>query len=364
MKTLTEFRKTMLEPETYLEQVQLIESRIDFLKDKFANGISTSHDPEAKHTTPEKIITHLAKNADPTESKQHLTWIVNKYNSGDFKQSEVKNVHKTLDHFERLKKHLANKDLNSYASISDVKDAVTPQLPRLKGIEAPKAPIHDENNGLIKEYDKDGVKGYSIPSRELSIKNYGAGGRMCKTSWCTAANSNQNMFDSYSGSGKLYTVHTPKGKVLQFTHTAHGSGEIRDPQNRTPTMSSLGEHEQHVREFISQTNPGSTPSKLTDQYGKFDAAHAQHQIDLAHDKYKDVYVQERNAGRNELESHRAAMMKSSGSIHTGQGMQLSKLASNMPMTDENFNKLHTLGYRQALSKNPNLQPHHIDKLME
>ena len=153
---------------------------------------------------------------------------MNRYKSGDFKLSDAKNVKKVMSSYEDAKNVLENKDLNSFKSISHLKDAVAPVQTRL---DAQKAAAASEDKGASAEmpvvFQEDGHTGYKVPSRAVSIKNYGPQGKLEQTTWCTAANGTNNMFNGYKG-GK-YTLHLNNGHVLQIHHQ---SNQMMDKNNQ------------------------------------------------------------------------------------------------------------------------------------
>ena len=228
------------------------QKRIDFLKGHFAQGFDTSHDTLAKHQNTDAIVDHFAKKADPSSNKEHSQWILNQYKKKNIRQEDATGIKRTLKDFEKAKGHLEKKDLNQYDHIADLRDAVGAKIKLANKEEhAKKAAKDRKEEDLHHLYSEDGVEGYKIPNKESSIRNYGPGGAKAKTNWCTAANSNQNMFNHYKG-GK-YTMHFPNGHVLQFHHQ---SQQIMDERDQP-----ISEHDEryepymkHVNKFIQQTH--------------------------------------------------------------------------------------------------------------
>lgn len=325
------------------EQYMLLENnRIEFTKNQFKDKISTDHDPEGKAKTSDKVVDLMAKH-DPSSGKQYTGWMTRHYASGSFTQKDAPKVGKLLSAFETHKNKLEHKDINQYSSVSDLRDTLQPHM--AKSVVPQKT--GEPEDGLEKVHDEDGVKGFKIPSRAASIKFYGSGGKAAKTTWCTAANSSNNMFDHYTDNGKkgLYTAHTDSGHVFQFSHEKN---ELRDVENRTPFIGSLPEHEQNsIRRFITKTNPGKEDSKLTIQHGFFDTA-----------KAKERYT-------SSLEKIGYDSKKAHSQLTQEDRQNSEAFAERGHLNDDDVaNLLHFGDHTKQLVKNTNLTPeqyHHLDK---
>lgn len=211
--------QSLIEAALQVLESTLLEDRIDFLKDK-NQEIDTSHDALAQHRASGDIIDHLATHADPTKKKTYTQWILGQYKAKNIRQEDAGRVHSVLTNFEKYKSRLANKDINQYDTINSVSQAVHPHLglPTTRkeetahSIHAGRTLVHDNGQGLKVfrlEPTEDGKKA----SQEIYGGGHELGGT--HTSWCTAARSEDCMFDKYSKKSPLYTIHTPTGNVYQ-----------------------------------------------------------------------------------------------------------------------------------------------------
>ena len=242
----------------------LIENRIEFIKTANKDKISTEHDPESSSMTSDKIVDHIAGKIDPTTRKEHTQWLVNRYKQGDFKLSDSKDLKKVMSKFEEARPYLANKNLNDIKTISDLKDHVATATSKLKSI---KADSSDGEAQTMPEVFKDEHStGYMIPNKATSIKNYGPAGKMAKTSWCTASNGNNNMFNGYKG-GK-YTLHLDNGAVLQLHHQ---SGQMMDEHDKDVDVDENPRYKDFkntIHNFVEKTHEleGHPESKILDKF--------------------------------------------------------------------------------------------------
>lgn len=185
-----------------LEFYQLLEDRIDFLKQNFEGKLNTDHDPYGVHKTTNDIVDHFSTQADPTKNKVHTQWILKQYQRGKIRQEDHPRIKQTLSDFEQHKNKLTNKDINSYKSLGDIEDAVAPHIdseePISKRQETKR--VKDEGSEIVHSEPDFTVR--KLKSKEAAC-HYGAG-----TKWCTAAkNEGNNMFDYYNKDGPLYVIH-------------------------------------------------------------------------------------------------------------------------------------------------------------
>ena len=231
----------------------LIENRIDFVKTNLGPKITFDHDTTGKIKEPNALIDHIAAKVDPTASKAHTQWVGTQYAKGNIRQEDFPRVKKALKGFEMVKKNLVNKDINAFKTVSDLEDHVAVQKPRTESdIKAKSTSAAEVSTGLDKQYESEHGTGFKIPNMKTSISMYGDSGKLAKTNWCTAANSDTNAFNSYKG-GK-YTFHTPENNVLQIHHQ---SGQIMDVKNHHVNLSSdprFSHHAEGIKDFIRQTH--------------------------------------------------------------------------------------------------------------
>ncbi len=237
----------------------LIENRIEFIKNAHRDKLSTAHDIESSNLTSDKIIDHIANKIDPTTRKEHTQWLVNRYKSGDFKLSDSKDMKKLMSKFESAKGYLENKNLNDIKTVSQLKDNVAVTSSRVKSLE--KESKENEVKPMPVVFENNEAKGYQVPNKSTSIKNYGPAGRMCKTSWCTAS-PNDNMFNGYGG-GK-YTLHLNNGSVLQLHHQSNQLKDEEDHEINLNDNPRYKDHKNTIQDFIIKTHEleGYPDSKL------------------------------------------------------------------------------------------------------
>lgn len=245
------------------EQLQfLVENRIEFIKTQNKDKIEAAHDPDSVKLGSDKIIDHIANKIDPTTNKSHTQWLVNRYKNGDFKLSDAKDIKKVMKSYEDSKSALENKDLNSFKSISHLKDAIAPVQSRLAAQKAAASEDKEASAEMPVVFQEDGHTGYKVPSKAVSIKNYGPQGKLEQTTWCTALTGNTNMFNGYKG-GK-YTLHLNNGHVLQLHHQ---SNQLMDKNNQPINLRTdprFAPHQDVIQKYANLTHEleGKPDSKL------------------------------------------------------------------------------------------------------
>lgn len=399
----------MIRFKNFLLEDYLLENRVAFLKAQNPT-LDTSHDTLAKYKDAGDIVDHFAKKADPTPNKAHTQWIVNQYKKQTIRQEDAPQIKSTLNDFETVKPRLEKKDLNQYKDIGELRDAVSTQKSQAeKAAKAKSAKASAKSEDLKKLYDEDGVTGYKIPNKEVSIKNYGPGGQVQSTHWCTAANSGRNMFNHYKG-GK-YTMHFPNGHVLQFHHQSDQIMDKNDSQIKEgdPRYS---QYEPHIAKFLKQTKELEGSSSIK-RFHHFEP----HEIDHAISNYTTALSKERNPDNMRYSDHKeplervAKFAKLSDSqfdaihklphistylgTHEGPSVKLSlnanlthdqvgklihnsddavefhhtQLSGNPAVAGEHLDTLMKSPYldgdhKAKLAANPNLQPHHVAHLIQ
>lgn len=231
--SLLEAAKTHVETNIY-ESFVLTEDRVDFLKEKNP-VIDTSHDKNAASwdTTASAVIDHLAAKADPTKKKIHTQWILGQYKQKNIRLEDSPRVNAALSEFEKHKAKLSKKDINQYKNIGEIEDAVQPHFGTAAS-NAEKIKQTTEKGRTLIHAGKDGTHVYRLEptpeGKEASQNIYGGGHSAggTHTSWCTAARSEQCMFDHYSKSQPLHVIHTPSGKVYQAHPVANQLMNSRD----------------------------------------------------------------------------------------------------------------------------------------
>lgn len=352
----------------------LTEDRIDYLKQQYKDKLPTDHDELAKHTDTDKIVDHFADKADPTSNKVHTQWLLNQYKSKNIRQEDAPQLKSTLQDFEKTKNSLEKKDLNQYNSVGELRDAVaTQKAPVERAMKEKESAEARKGSDMPKLYDQDGVQGFKIPNKETSIKNYGPGGVMAKTNWCTAANSENNMFNHYKG-GK-YTMHFPNGEVLQFHHQ---SNQIKDKNDSEINEGDprFKDYEHHIGNFIKQTKGDEKDSRIAKRFQTytpeevdagieswnnpnhyFGRSHTLHDI-AKRAKLTDVQIEKiknSHKSKNEYDSHPADHLLSNSNI------SIDKLE---PLIKEAYKSPKSPTLLSNLSENSNLKGKYLDKLLK
>lgn len=341
--------------QSLLESFELLtEDRIDYLKNQYKDKLSTDHDQLAKHKESDKIIDHFASKADPSTGKVHTQWLVGQYAKKNIRQEDAPQLKSTLNDFALVKDNLEKKDLNQYKDVGELRDAIATQKATVeKKIKAKKTEAEEKSAGMEKLYDEDGVTGYKIPNRAASIKNYGPAGVLAQTHWCTAANSDNNMFNHYKG-GK-YTMHFPNGEVLQYHHQ---SGQIMDRYDRPVQEGDprFAEHEHHISKFVNQTAKNeSGESSLMKRFKHYEPGEIEHHL-TEYEKAASTKQDARDMRYHSSHEH------------------IASIATHAPLSDEHFDRIKALpsytdywGNKESpnynLGSNKKLTHGQVDKLL-
>jgi hypothetical protein len=211
---------------------ELLENRLEFIKSRH-KGV---HD---------ETVDYLAQNVDPTPNKKYTEWLLDRHLKGDTALARTEEVRNALSHFDKAsgKVHDTNIKNHSLDSMIDVAHIVK-HSPAAKSGEGTLKKIYEENEGDGK------VLGFKIPDAETSKRLYGFGSNM-STRWCTAARTANNAFDEYTG-GK-YTMHFPNGAFLQLHHDTL---QLKDPENHEINIHAddrYSPYEDHIKKFMKQT---------------------------------------------------------------------------------------------------------------
>lgn len=167
----------------------LSENRIAYLK-KNSPTYDTDHEYGEHLKDAGEIIDHFANNADPSKKKTNTQWIMKQYANKNIRQEDHPRIKSALEGFEKYKPKLDEKDIGKYKSVSELEDAVEPHL----GTAATKAEDvrNIKHEGAEKKYEDDNISVHHIKTKEAA-QYYGKG-----TKWCTAADSDNNMFHHYA----------------------------------------------------------------------------------------------------------------------------------------------------------------------
>lgn len=267
----------------------LVENRIDFLK-KQNPEIDTSHERDAfrvgYHKDSNDVIDHYAQHGDPTPNKQYTQWLIRQYKNKQMYQEDAPFIRSDLETFHVHKHRLAEKDINKYHNLDDLRAAIAPY----KGAPATNKEADNKTiaDGLETIYKDHEISMHRLHTKEASKLMYGGGARSGKkygTDWCTAADSQHNMFDSYGPPGSLYTFHAtddsnspyqyhaPSRQFMdRFDRSVHPTAVIdRYPQihqftgKLSPQLDSKLEHLDHHVAEIGKAQTDSSRSSMIDQ---------------------------------------------------------------------------------------------------
>lgn len=321
--------QTLFDADILCEGFQiLLEGRLDFIKSKY-NG------------TIDPVVDHLAEHSDPTKNKKFTEWLVQRHLKGDDVLSpEVK---EGLRHFQKAspKAHDTNIKNHTVSSMLDVAHMVKTS-PKVQG----------EGN-LEELYSEDGVRGYKIPDKQTSIKTYGQGQKHPST-WCTAANSSTNAFESTEG-GK-YTMHFPNGAYMQFNHQ---SWQTKDPKNTEIDFhrdSRYAPYKDHIRKFMLHTaklegdGVDHTERKLGISDDRFDQMWHSYKQDIDSDEILD------HIKSHKLSDEQFDTLKRRGHAN--------KLSMNPFLTHDQVGSLVKSNITNHLVSNPALKGEHLDSVFD
>lgn len=206
-----------------LNESILLEDRLQYLKDN-TKPLDTSHDQMAQHKTTADIIDHFATHADPSKNKVHTQFIVGLYKNKKIRQEDAPRIKDVLTNFDKYKNKLAPEEkqlnLKTYPTLSALEDKIHPHIGTVVSKNAAQTELNQPGHEL--KYEDDNIKVFKLTSKEASQNLYGGGHQRggMGTSWCTAARSDNCMFDHYSKpDSPLHVVHRKSdGAVFQY-HT-------------------------------------------------------------------------------------------------------------------------------------------------
>jgi hypothetical protein len=203
-----------------LNESILLEDRLQYLKDN-TKKLSTDHDTTGTHKETADIVQHLADHGDPTKNKQHTQFAVGLYRSKAIRQEDAPRLKEALSNFDKYKGKLNPEEkqltTKNYPSISHIEDKIAPHLGTMASKKEAQKTLEQPGHKLVHEDDK--IKIFHLSDKEASKNIYGGGHQRggTGTSWCTAARSDDNMFDHYAKQGKMHVVHRKSdGAVFQY----------------------------------------------------------------------------------------------------------------------------------------------------
>ena len=198
----------------------LLEDRLQYLKDN-TKTLSTDHDTTGTHKSTADIVQHFADHGDPTTNKQHTQYAVGLYRNKAIRQEDAPRLKSALTSFDRYKGKLKPEEkqltTKNYPSIASIEDKVAPHEGTMASKKEAQKTLDQPGHKLLHE-DKD-IAIYHLSDKEASKNLYGGGHQRggTGTSWCTAARSDNNMFDHYHKQGPIHVIHRKSdGAVFQM----------------------------------------------------------------------------------------------------------------------------------------------------
>lgn len=195
--------------------------------------------------TVEKLLDELNK-ADPNNGK-NIVWIARMYTLKLFKVEDVARIKGEIEKFNLYKPKMANKDLNSFKTLAAFYDAVEAAEEEFGGESAEKSKKEieadvksNEVEWLIKTPNYKAL----IPKTVNASRIYGKG-----TKWCTASDTCDTHFKSYSSSGDLVIILVKEGSVVrkfQFHFSTNSFMDERDFRAGSADIKMLSSHPEHI----------------------------------------------------------------------------------------------------------------------
>ena len=181
---------------------------------------------------------------DPTPNKQYIQPLMNWYLKDKFRGFEDSGrLRDALKLFARFKQRLDKRDINQYADLHELEDAVGPmQLELTKKEKRQQGEYHIDPNS----YDVFAESAryiVVIPNTSQASCSFGAG-----TKWCTASTGSSEYFNEYSKEGPLYIIRAKdanydKDSIIATSNPRYQfhfeSGQFMDIYDRPLTLNGL-----------------------------------------------------------------------------------------------------------------------------
>jgi len=221
----------------------LSEDRVDFLKSKYEEALWKKYNEKERFKTLQtgnQVFHHLT-NADPTQKKIYLQWIINMYlQPVHFPLEDCYKVREALELFDKNKARIPAqyRDINQLKNVYELYDLVEPftQQEVISNNEAERRRRQAFfDNGEAELFYKSDTMTIIIPKTKEASCYFGKG-----TKWCTAA-SGHNYFDQYNAEGPLYII-LPLKWQFHFE-----SGSFMDERDQSLSDSKL---KQHIGELL------------------------------------------------------------------------------------------------------------------
>ena len=184
------------------------EAKIDFLlknkklEDGLQRAIQNDIEIEDKNVTPKELLLQWDKD---DILRKNMLWIAKQYSNNVFHFGDIYKIKEDLEKFEKYKKNkniFDSADLNQYnyntlkQKLNNIDDNNINQL----GNSARRSAV-EKGKDEIEKYYEDNKWFIIIPKTEAASRYWGK-----HTHWCTAADSEDNMFNYYNRMGPLYIL--------------------------------------------------------------------------------------------------------------------------------------------------------------
>jgi len=261
------YKKRLMELSGVLQNSLTEASRIDFLKNDFSDRVGRKYDKFLKfydrgnwdkEKESDKFIKDVVsetifkngkivpkdmwvkfmmkqfaklENADPTENKEYLNWIMNIYLAGNLLDEDVYKINEYITLFVKNKDKLPieQRNVNSYTDLSSLYDVVS-KFEKSEEMSASEKQKLIKLEGAEQIYDSENWK-IIIPKTKAAACLYGK-----STKWCTAS-SDSNRFEYYNNQGPLFVLINKKiandrdvMKKLQFHFDSNQFMDTSDRQ--------------------------------------------------------------------------------------------------------------------------------------
>ena len=184
---------------------------------------------------------------DPTPNKQYIQPIMNMYIKDKFKGFEdSQRLRDALALFARFKQRLDKRDINQYASLHELEDAIEPHELELTKKEKRQQGEYHIDPSSYDTFAESARYVVIIPITSQASCSFGAG-----TKWCTASKGSSEYFDEYKQEGPLYIVRTKdanydKDSIIATSNPLYQfhfeSGQFMNVQDRPITLNERDRH--------------------------------------------------------------------------------------------------------------------------
>ena len=222
--------------EKTLQNRPLMTKVMDAVRRKDANTVSD--------LAGEDYVLDRFERMDPTPNKQYIQPVMNMYIKDKIKGFEdSQRLRDALALFARFKQRLDKRDINQYASLHELEDAIEPHELELTKKEKRQQGEYHIDPSSYDTFAESARYVVIIPITSQASCSFGAG-----TKWCTASKGSSEYFDEYKQEGPLYIVRTKdanydKDSIIATSNPLYQfhfeSGQFMNVQDRPITLNGL-----------------------------------------------------------------------------------------------------------------------------